>query len=364
MPMALFGRKSAAPKSPAVGVAAPLPRDRSSDDWAHEAVEAGRRARIAIESWNMKSARDAWKEKQYADARRKGYSGDDGFFGFDEQTVEFSRTFKEPETLGLPAERVAEVRTALALNQVLGDTEGRGVLAALLGTPFPVWEEFNKERDEWLSSGKHPEMWDDILSDGESYLPSQTARLSSLSHDARQVLAYTNVLQRRIAVARSLIAQRTLLPEDRLEEAMVELTAAGFAGTPTVQDQLMTLTVDQLKTALTVLGIAGRGNKGALAEALAGGDPEQLQGYMLANHPAAFATEWAVGLDADGTMRWLSSFAYLAWHWLTFSLSTTALIAIRGTKSPNILRTDDCVVCLHPTRSLPPFHIGCRCAWS
>jgi hypothetical protein len=356
--MALFGRKATAPKDSRV------PVERSPEEWAREAIETGSLLRIAIESGDFGAAGRAAKEHGYADARRKGYPGDDGFILFDVEGVRLARTFQEPMTLGLSAERVAEVRTALALVDVIGDTENRGVLAAFLGTPIPTWEAFSRERQEWQSTGSHPEMWQDDLVDEEPQLPSQTRALSALSSDARQVLTYANVMHRRIAVARALVAQRTWLPQERLENAMADLTAAGFAGTPTVQDTLMTLTVDQLKAALAALGLVGKGVKPKLVEALAAADPDQLRSYLLANHPEALAMDWWVGIESDGSELWLTDFAYLAGHWLSSSLATARLIATRGTKSPHIFRTDKCAVCQHPTKSLPPFHIGCRCSWS
>jgi len=312
----------------------------------------------------LAAAGQAWKEHGYADARRKGYPGDDGFILFDLESVRLARTFVEPTTLGLPAERVTELRTALALANVIGDTDGRGVLATLLGTPIPDWGEFKREREQWVSSGMHPAGWPDRLVEEEPQLPSRTAALATLTSDARQVVAYANVARRRIAVPRNLVAQRTWLPEDRLEAAIAALTIAGFAGTPTVQDALATLTVDQLKTALAGLGLVGKGAKPKLVDALAAAEPEKLRDYLLANHPEALALDWWVGSESDGSESWLTDFAYLAGQWLSSSLSTARNIAVRGAKSPNIFRTDECAICKRPTRSLPPFHIGCRCAWN
>lgn len=165
-----------------------------------------------------------------------------------------------------------------------------------------------------------------------------------------------------MAVSTRFLAERSLLPDDRLAQAILELKSAGLASAPVLHDRLMTLTVEQLKTALADLGEAPRGAKESLARGLEATSSSELTDYLVAHHSAALELEWRVGIGAGKAARWDLDFAMLMGHRLCFSLDTSARLA-SGRRMTSIFKTDDCAVCHHPQEKLPPFHIGCRCTW-
>lgn len=63
------------------------------------ALDAGRRARIAIENHDPKTAQAARSERAKADAKRRGYAVDDALILFDQDQVKYSGLFGEPDTL-------------------------------------------------------------------------------------------------------------------------------------------------------------------------------------------------------------------------------------------------------------------------
>lgn len=80
---------------------------KAGQDWTAVAIEAGRRARVAVERWDVHAATVAWKERAKADARRKGYD-DAGFIGFESDPVRYGRTFAAAGTLGFSPDREAD----------------------------------------------------------------------------------------------------------------------------------------------------------------------------------------------------------------------------------------------------------------
>jgi hypothetical protein len=326
------------------------------------ALRAGQRLRVAIEGRDEKAALAAWEERVHAKAKRGGYETDDAFSRFSEEDVAQSWVFSEPDTLGLSSEQVREIRTALSLRQILGTNAHEGVLAVLLVGPTPEWSAFEIERASWASAKDHPDMWPDILIERQSDPSWRPPSLTSLSFDARQVLTYPKLVTRRMAVSTQFLTERSLLPDDRLAQAILERKTAGLASAPVLHDLIMTLTSEQLKTALVDLGEVPRGAKESLARGLEAVDSSDLTDYLAAHHPVALELEWTVGIGAGKAARWDAEFATLIGHWLYFSLSTSAKLAGRG-RMTYILKTDDCAVCHHPQKKLPPFHIGCRCTW-
>jgi hypothetical protein len=342
-----------------------------SSTWHEQELVQGQRAREAIERGDTRSAGRAWKDRQVAIAKAHGYPVDDGFMGFNAEAVRNAATVVEVGELGLLPERGQEFRLVLALGGALYLKADDGVLAVLLGSCLPGWPRFWRERDQWRGDVFRPSMWPAVLLDSEPDVSWQPAALTALSFDARQVLAYPKLVRRRSAVTRQFLAERTLLPFDRLDRAIDELHGVGLAQVPTLTDRLATLTAAQLKQAHAAFGLTSRGTKPVLVAALAALEDVQVQVYLAANHPDALELELTVGIGAGKVADWFVAFAALTAHWFTVGLLPTARqVQDGGTDGWEIYKTDNCPVCRKaPSRvprnrphELPPFHIGCRCA--
>ncbi|MFK4299553.1 hypothetical protein ABH924_004737 [Arthrobacter sp. GAS37] len=366
----LFRRKTQLVADPQPGPVGPIGEgvsgghpaaDSVKTAWSDAALEAGRALRLAVENSDSIAAKAAAAARSDAEDRARGYAGSDGFILFDAVSVELALTFHAPETVGFDGNRLDEVRLALAFGTALGVPSSESVLATLLGAPLPAWEQFETEKAGWLSSGVRPSMWAGVLLEEDPDMSWQPESLSNLSFDARQVLALPKLVRRRIAVTRKFLAERTLLPEDRMDSAILELTAAGLASTPTAAERLSSLTVEQLKVAMGVLEVAARGTKAALVKAIAALPDGQVNNYLMTNHPDALQCELTVGIGADKAAKWLVEYSTLMAHWLVFSLTTARWTSVEGNSPTEVLRADDCPECMNPKRAEPPFHIGCRC---
>ena len=377
--MALFRHRKAVP---AARPADPIPSDPSqtamgpsgvadSSTWLERELVQGQRAREAIERGDVRSAGRAWKNRQEAKAKAHGYPTDNGFVGFNAEAVRDATTVGEVGELGLLPERGQELRIALALDQALNLKAADGALAALLGSPLPSWPRFWRERDQWRSGTFRSDMWPAVLLDTEPDLSWQPAALTTLSSDAREVLTYPKLVRRCSAVTRQLLAERTLLPFDRLDRAIDELRNAGLAQPPTLTDRLATLTAVQLKQAHIALGLTSTGSKAVLVAALTSLDDACVHAYLADRHPDALRPELNVGVGAGKAADWFLAYATLMAHWFTVGLLPTGRQVQDGGKAGwEIFKTDDCPVCRkapsrvprNRPRELPPFHIGCRCA--
>ena len=335
----------------------------AATSWADTALNAGRALRGAVERGDIETAKAAFAKRADAMDRARGYDGTDGFIVFDALGVELAKSFPEPETVGFTGDRAAEARQAIALSVALGAPGGDAVLAVLLGAPLPAWEQFRREKASWVSSGLRPRLWASALIDGEPDMSWQPESLAHLTFDARQVLALPKLVSRRMAVTRRSLAERTLLPDDRLESALAELVSAGLAAPPNLADRMAILTIDQLKTMLGTFGIAPRGTKPAIVKAGCELPANEVVARLAEDYPAALEPELTVGLGVNKSAKWLADYAELMAHWLGSSLTTARLHATQGPHPAEIFRSDDCEACRHPARAVPPFHIGCTCSW-
>jgi hypothetical protein len=376
--MALFRHRKAIPVPPPANPISHSPSQTAvgpagapdSSTWLERELVQGQRAREAIERDDVRSAGHAWKNRQEAKAKARGYPTDDGFVGFNAEAVRDTATVGEVGELGLLPERGQEFRIVLALDRALDLKAGDGVLAVLLGSSLPSWPQFWRERDQWRGGTFRPDMWPAVLLDTEPDVSWQPAALTVLNFDARQVLAYPKLVRRRSAVTRQFLAERTLLPFDRLDHAIDELHNVGLAQVPTLTDRLDTLTAVQLKQAHTALGLTSKGAKPALVAALTSLDDTRVHAYLADHHPDTLEPELTVGVGAGKAADWFVAYATLMAHWFTVGLLPARQVQDGGTAGWEIYKTDNCPVCRKaPSRvprnrphELPPFHIGCRCA--
>ncbi len=204
----------------------------------------------------------------------------------------------------------------------------------------------------YQAGGYRPAMWPTVLLEQTPDMSWRPDTLAGLSFDARKLLAYPKLVRRRFAVTRAMLATRTLLPDDRLDQALNELAAVGLSATPTWADRLSVLTAAltaaDLKAAHLVFVLAGRGSKSKLVTGLSGVNETEVRSWLGQHHPEVLALEYTIGVGGGKSVDWLSSYAALAGHWLQFCLLTSAKPsnpAYEGVTCWDILKADDCPYC-------------------
>jgi hypothetical protein len=341
-----------------------------------EIVDLGCQLRDAIEQREMGQARTIAK-KYKAALEKAGKWGALGDVAALDPCVGTALQLSEANDLVdvVGPERVEELRLIIALVYSLGLDYTDGVLAVVADLPaerLARWGRFAAERDCPTA------MWDDVLRDDPAALPLVEAA-SSLTFDARSLLAFPKLLRRRMAVSRQHLVRRTFMNPQRVDAALEELTEAGYASPATPLDKLATLTVEQLSPLAAETDAPKSGSKARKLRAIG----EQVEEAIIERHlqgfPKASGADIAIGAGMGKTAKFHESWARLIGHYLFFVSSARerqqSYLEGRadGLQSGYEFRTsgapDSCDLCasepcvdLEDFDTWPPFHLGCRCS--
>ena len=217
-----------------------------------------------------------------------------------------------------------------------------------------------------------PATWQAILvcKDDTSWCP---AGLSDATLDARTVLASSGLIRHRRFVTRERLARSTMLPYGRLDNAVAELIARGYAAPATLDDRLNALTIARLHPILRELDLRASGRKAVLVQALidAAVDPVVEERILqILEIEGAPPDGLMVGLGAGRDADWFDAYAALVAHWLTASVRRAdADRADPGASYWVVERTKSCPfahrakrqVKRRRTDDLPPYCVGCTC---
>jgi len=322
------------------------------------------RAATAAEDWPAVE-RD-WHLMDDLRARIAGFPGSDGFIGIGIESMKACLTMPEVTELGLPADRERELRLGLA--EWSGDPRGQAAVteASLLGLKMPLhWPRFFSERKIFVEANYEDDMWGPLLDvnlDSSWSVPE----LSSSSLGARAILAHMRAVEFRRSAPLKHIEDRLGKTAPEVTNDLQELESLQFAQVATIEDRLKNLTVPVLKELHSKFGLAGKGTKPKLVDALTEMDEMELE-REIANYGTdnADSTEWAFGLGAGKEAKWFVMFCALTAHWLEGCAAKWSETS--ASSGWEILDDSDCPVCrIHKKRvktrlELPPFHIGCRC---
>ncbi len=278
--------------------------------------------------------------------------------------------------IGLPADRVNEIRSGLLLHSFIHNSKPAPYVAsALLGLVLDahVWPAFWEERGTWKR--KAPAAWDAVLLSASTGISLGADELVDLSANARGLLAHTGTVAKvKTGHLHTFWIEPTLDIDTTLFQALQELEDHGLARGTEPVDRLRLLTAAQLVELFPECGDSAK-SKSALVDAVSAifGDEEilaRLERFPDAASPYLVTVGTNRGKDAD----WLLSFSSLLADWLLrrAEVSSTVQVAISKGGAPggwHVIRADRCKVCaIAPdniaqadVEKLPPFHIGCHC---
>jgi DNA uptake protein ComE-like DNA-binding protein len=256
---------------------------------------------------------------------------------------------------------------SLITEQSLRDVSEQ-IQAALLGIDltkiFPVfWE----EREYWQEQMTCPHMWDLKLLDDPSGLVSGAPELTTLSVDARTVIARSRVIRKKKAFTLRDLSEYSSISEVQMVGVVNELTSARFASIATTETIIQQLTVKDMQKLFPEIELKGA-KSSMITKVIETLGEEQVR-IRLARSMNSLP-EFTVGLDFGTDTNWFTSFCDLIAHWVTMrKYSLRHYFEASGTSVTfQVFKTDDCSLCAKFPKSIsaitefPPFHYGCRCS--